>query len=186
MSNEDETLLEKLNTESGIESENNSEMGNIFSYQQNAIDQTTEQQGERSKISQYNLRDRPKKSFKASQIKIVKGILLSKNVTNHPTIDDLILLDKAQVRAIKKPIIHHKNQNLKDFHIKNYNLEEKINFDFKNSLSNLLSSYDQWLPVKKKWKSVSFKQIDTVHEVQIKKLNLTFTGNELDDLNQLM
>ena len=53
MSNEDETLLEKLNTESGIESENNSEMGNIFSYQQNAIDQTTEQQGERSKIIQF-------------------------------------------------------------------------------------------------------------------------------------
>ena len=46
--------------------------------------------------------DRPKKSFTVAQAKIVKSVLKSGTIKKHPMIDDLVLLDRAQIRAIKK------------------------------------------------------------------------------------
>ena len=73
-----------------------------------------------------------------------------------PTIDDLLLLDGQQIKAIKVAISHHKNENPNSFSRNHPNLEEILKFKFRNGLSALLANYDRWLPNKPSDKSVKF------------------------------
>ena len=90
-------LLDILDTEAGVHMEEATELGNIFSQQEETIQKSSENQGERSTQSKYNLRSHPKRSFKLAQAKIIKSILKSGAIQQHPTIDDMVLLEKAQI-----------------------------------------------------------------------------------------
>ena len=172
-------LLDILDTEAGVHMEEATELGNIFSQQQETIHKSLEDQGERSTQSKYNLRSHPKRSFKLAQAKIIKSILKSGAFQQHPTIDDMVLLDKAQIRATNQDISHHMFLNKKDFKRKEFNLHEILMFKFKDSLSNLLSSYNKWLPVRQPNKSFGFTQIENDTKVILRKLNLNFENLEL-------
>ena len=104
----------------------------------------------------------------------------SGKVQNVPTIDDLILLDGNQIKAIKKAILQHKWENSKSFDRNQPNLQEILKFKFRNGLSTLLSNYDRWLPVKQTNKSVRFKNYwRDDGSLKIKGINLTMEELEL-------
>ena len=163
---EESFLMSELDTES-VAHENNQELGNMFTNRQDISPDA-----QRSIISKYNLRDKPKRSVRLNSIKIdnklnLKSILKSGYVKHFPTIDDLLLLDSQQVIAIKKAIKLHKLENLENFAIQNPNLEEILYFKFRNGISTLLSNYERWLPNNSGGKKVSF-ELDEKHKTHIK------------------
>ena len=163
---EESFLLSGLDTEN-VEHENNQELGNMFTSKQETFPDAM-----RSNITQYNLRNHPKRNVKLNSLKIdnklnLKSILKSGYVKHYPTIDDLLLLDSRQVIAIKKAIKLHKLENKETFAIKNPNLEEILYFKFKNGISTLLSNYERWLPNNSGGKKVTFN-LDEKHKSHIK------------------
>ena len=97
----------------------------------------------------------------------------SKCVQQQPTVDDLVMLESGQIKAIKRAIRLHKQLNFIDFKHKNYNLQEILDFQFKTSLSSILCDFDRWLPLKKTQKHVNFKIYNETQTqgVKIKSLN---------------
>ena len=159
-------LMSELDTESVVH-ENNQELGNMFTNQQEISSDA-----HRSNISNYNLRNKPKRSVRLNSIKIndkidSKSILKTKYVKKFPTIDDLLLLDSQQIIAIKKAIKLHKMENQENFARQNPNLEEILHFKFRNGISALLSNYERWLPNNSGGKKVSF-ELDEKHKTHIK------------------
>ena len=163
---EESYLLSKLDTEN-VEHENDQELGNLFKSKQETFPDEM-----RSNVTQYNLRNHPKRNVKLNSMKIdnklnLKSILKSGYVKHYPTIDGLLLLDLQQVIAIKKAIKIHKLENEETFAIKNPNLEEILYFKFKNGISTLLSNYERWLPNHSGGKKVTFS-LDEKHKSHIK------------------
>ena len=96
-----------------------------------------------------------------------------------PTIDDLLLLDGQQIKAIKVAISHHKNENPNSFSRNHPNLEEILKFKFRNGLSELLANFDRWLPNKPSDKSVKF-DLDGHKDGSIKIKCINLTLEEID------
>ena len=99
--------------------EDEKELGNLYTHQQNYNIHPNDKQEDRSQITRYSLRQNPKKSVKLysttiDQNKLAKGILKSKSIQTDPTIDNLVLLHGSQIKAIKKAILHHKWEDLKN------------------------------------------------------------------------
>ena len=171
---DEEMLLSELDTESA--QQNNSAVGNLFS-----IKPKIPNAPERSN-SRYNLRQSPRPSIRLHSIKSppdLKGILRSGYRPYHVTIDDLLILDEAQVKAFKQAVRLHKRLHSASFNIDHPNLEAILNFRFKNGISTLLASFDRWLPINTRHKKVSFK-LDAQHrkEIMVKSAILTLSNLE--------
>ena len=141
-------------------------MGSLFSNQPEILNEI-----QRSNISRYNLRRSPRPSVRLTSIKldsqtVLKSILKPGYRFYYTTIDDLLILDACQVRAIKKAIRLHKSENAESFAVKHPNLEEILFFRFKNGITTLLANFDRWLPHHKHNKKVPF-QLNEGHRPHI-------------------
>ena len=128
---EESYLLSKLDTEN-VEYEDTQELGNLFTNKQEADHDEL-----RSNVTQYNLRNHPKRNVRLNSMRfddkmVLKSILKPGYTYYCPTVDDLLLLDSSQVIATKKAIKLHKLENKENFAIKNPNLEDILFFKFKN------------------------------------------------------
>ena len=96
------------------------------------------------------------------------------------TIDDLLILDNYQIKAIKKAISLHKSENAATFAVEHPNLEEILVFQYKTGISTLLTNFDRWLPLHTHDKKVKF-QLDEHHRshVLVKSAILTLGNIEM-------
>ena len=99
---DEEFLLTKLDTEN-VEQDITDEVGSLFSNQPEILNEV-----QRSNNSRYNLRRSPRPSVRLNSTKLesppdIKSIL--------KPIDDLLILDNSQIRAIKKAIRLHKSED---------------------------------------------------------------------------
>ena len=171
---EEEILLSQLDTENAAQ--DNSPVGNLFS-----IKPDIPIAPERSN-SKYQLRKSPRPSIRLHSIKCppdLKGILRAGYKPYHVTIDDLLILDEAQIKAFKHAVRLHKRLHSASFNIDHPNLETILNYRFKNGISTLLASFDRWLPINTRHKRVSFK-LNAQHrkEIKVKSANLSLQNVE--------
>ena len=171
---DEEILLSQLDTENVAQ--DNSPVGNLFSSQPDIPIAP-----ERSN-SRYQLRQSPRPSIRLHSIKCppeLKGILRAGYKPYHVTIDDLLILDAAQVKAFKHAVRLHKGLHSASFNIDHPNLDAILQYKFKNGISTLLASFDRWLPINTRHKRVSFK-LNAQHrkEIMVKSANLTLENLE--------
>ena len=162
---DEEFLLTQLDTEN-VEQNISDEVGSLFSNQPEILNEV-----QRSNNSRYNLRRSPRPSVRLNSTKLesppdIKSILKPGYRFYHVTIDDLLILDNCQIKAIKKAIRLHKSEDSASFAVKHHNLEEILDFQFKNGISNLLTNFDRWLPLHTHDKRVTF-QLNEQHRAHV-------------------
>ena len=117
------------------------------------------------------MRRSPRPSVRLNSTKLesppdIKSILKPGYRFYHVTIDDLLILDICQIKAIKKAIRLHKSEDSASFAVKHPNLEEILVFQFKNGISTLLTNFDRWLPLHTHDKRVTF-QLNEQHRAHV-------------------
>ena len=117
------------------------------------------------------MRRSPRPSVRLNSTKLdsppaIKSILKPGYRFYHVTIDDLLILDNCQIKAIKKAIWLHKSEDAASFADKHPNLQEILVFQFKNGISTLLTNFDRWLPLHTHDKRVTF-QLNEQHRPHV-------------------